>query len=119
MPKKFPKTRIDGTFCVVAKFIIPYEAKELRVQIDNWCKQWVAEHKEWHFFDKTLNYFDDFKSPPYVSKTEDNELWLRFDGTSGTYWWRDWFARLLSDLGRTFPELRPTSKTPIVENCEE
>lgn len=116
--------REDGTFCIVIKFETTVNAADLRSQITDWCHQWVAENKEWHPSwleeEPTIergnwDYFAIFSGPPYVSKAENHQLWLSFEGTFSN-WWRDWAARIVGGLMRGFPDLR---KQTISFNCDE
>ena len=124
MPRKFPKTREDGTFCVVAKFTTTQNAANLRDQVTEWCKQWIAENNDVSgepvvvtkdSIKEPRDYFRAFTSLPYVIKAEDNQLWLRFDGVSGSYWWKDWLVRITVSLTNAFPELEREGN---FENCD-
>jgi hypothetical protein len=125
MKRKFPPSREDGSFCVIVKFETAQEATTLQSQINEWCTQWVAENNDLSPENVVLgdivvqpfNYFYAYAKPPYVIKAEGRQLWLRFDGMPGSYWWRDWLARSMGNLTRTFPELQPENK--LSYDCDE
>jgi hypothetical protein len=126
-PKFIPSfVREDGTFCVIIKFTITQDAANLREQITEWCKQWIAEHQHWQRpvseseigADKgPWNYFEIFSGPPYVIKAVEHQLWLRFDGKVYSYWWKDWFAPMMGGLQRAIPELQ--MKDRFSYNCDD
>jgi hypothetical protein len=126
MPRKFPKTREDGTFCVVARFTITQNAANLRDQINDWCKRWIEENNDTSgepgvvgegILKEPMDFFNAFTRSPYVIEAEDNQMWLRFDRVLGSYWWRDWLARILVALQRAYPELQPEGRLSF--HCNE
>jgi hypothetical protein len=128
MKRKFPPTREDGSFCVIAKFETHQDAEDLRDEITKWCKAWVTEQnvesykharidedgKEWQPFD----YFYAYSSPPSVYRAEGTQLWLRFEGMPNSYWWRDWLARMGVSLTQAFPVLLAKERA-ISYDCNE
>jgi hypothetical protein len=120
--------REDGTFCIVTKYKQVANAENLRQPVNEWCDQWVAKHEKmkpllldstreddeteyWHY------YYAIFKTPPYVVKAENDQLWVRFDGTY-SMWWRDWFVSIMNGLTSTFPALK-AENSDIVYDCAE
>lgn len=121
-----PHVQQDGTFCVVTKFVTTQDAASLQHQVTDWCKQWLIEHEDWQRpvdeesadIDKDpWDYSDIFFGTPYVIKAEGNKLWLRLDARVYSYWWRDWYAGMMGNLVRAFPELRREKR--LTFSCDD
>jgi hypothetical protein len=107
MPRRFPKTRPDGTFKVRVNFTGSPDADPLSVQ--HWLSAWVTDNQEWVVFSKTYRYSDYFRSVPRaVSDSAGFSVIL--EGVSPDRdFWRDWYVQLTKDLLQQFPELEDLS----------
>jgi len=123
MEQRFPRTRADGSFCIIAKFEITHETASISERVASWLSKWVEAHQVWtrkwegagESEKEQLYYFDDFSAPPYIFKLRDNQIYIRIDCKPGAKWWKDWSARIFIDLSREFPELK---RLPGLEDCE-
>jgi hypothetical protein len=103
MPRRFPKTRADGTFRVRMSFDGFPEQDTLSIQ--RWLAAWVDANQEWNVFSKTHRYSDYFRAVPRaVSDSRGFGVILEGVSTENNFW-KDWYVQLTGEMLRQFPEL--------------
>lgn len=95
--RKFPAIHDDGSFTVVATFVVDMEQQPLSSELTEWIKEWVKRNNPWvrkwsNGQTETLDFFQDFKSLPIVVHCDQSEVAIRFEGRPGFKWWKDWFG---------------------------
>ena len=100
------------------------ETEGLATRINAWLDQWVQANRYWNWFGATLDFFDDFASPPTCVQRKPESFALRLEGKPDSKKsWKDWIVlRLLKDLQAEFREI--TAVPPIVnefykKGCQE
>jgi len=101
MPRRFPKSRSDGSFKIRVRFNAP-PADLASTQL--WVEHWVRTHGEWVFLGKSHRFDDYFSAPPSVLLGANGELCLIFRGVSpDRRFWKDWYVRLVGATLEAFP----------------
>jgi hypothetical protein len=115
MPVMFPKRRTDGSFWVEITLLVnTNETEGLATRINTWLDQWVQANRHWNWFRATLDFFDDFASPPTCVQRKPESFALRLEGKPDSKKsWKDWIVlRLLKELQAESREI--TAVPPIV-----
>jgi hypothetical protein len=113
-PERFPKRRLDGSFCIELPFaIVTNDPVVLISRINAWIEEWVRTNRFWennlaHGEGGVLDFYDEFARPPYCVTADSGSLFLRVEGCAGAKkWWKDWIAsRLMPDLRVAFKEVQ-------------
>jgi hypothetical protein len=122
---KFPKKRVDGSFCVeLALPVVTSHPDELLQRVQQWAVSWRQANEVWVRDWKStagekehLNYDSEFKQAPKPVSRTSSELRIQLEAKPSAKWWRDWMVlRLINDLKLAFPEIQTGG---MVKNCDE
>ena len=121
---RFPKRRIDGSFCVEVTFpVVTTNCEELLWRVKTWATEWIKANQVWTRKwepggqEEELYYDQEFKSGPQPISCILNELKIRLEGQPSAKWWRDWLvSRIIHDLKEAFTEIQSGGD---VKNCEQ
>ena len=112
MVAKFPKRREDGTFTVDLLFSVTAPVSD--DEVDTWLGAWAERNhtwvRNWHAGGKvvstdTLKLLEAFSRAPYRVATSEPFFVIRLHGTPNAPFWRDWVARIVTELTQDFPAL--------------
>ncbi len=123
MAPRFPRRRTDGSFCVDVAFDLRGEPQTAGSRAEEWLKEWVGENRVWPMRRlstggarmERYDYMDDFLGAPCVVVAPDSVI-LRFEGKPGARKWKDWVARIITELSRDVPEM---GEVKSILNCED
>lgn len=112
---RFPAFRSDDTFGVYVHLDAPLVPS---ANVESWLEEWVANNEEWFgwseiFQSDSLCLSDSFFRSPHLVLSDNERLIIRLDGKAGARFWKDWYARLVTELIARFPEIELVKVT----NC--
>jgi len=110
---KFPKRRLDGSFCVEVRLRVNSpEPDVLERRITTWLDEWTETNRHWKRSEAgstggSVDFFEEFAGPPSNVKCKNNLLRFRLEGRpAAKKIWKDWLIlRLLKELVGAFHEI--------------
>ena len=109
---QFPKRRSDQAFILSAQFTT--SRPELVSLVRDYVKAWIGAYSTWIriwrsnvIIVERLDFYAEFLSEPRVENGSGEITFsLVMEGRPTAKLWKDWAAYLISDITKTFPEVR-------------
>lgn len=111
---KFPQRQEDGSFVVWVLFQSEehLDNREIESWLQDWCTKNHTWVRNWHSGPERaivatdeLKLLEAFSRCPFLYSFEHNMLTIQLNGTPESPFWRDWYAKLSTEIVKRFPSL--------------